>query len=101
MRADANEVSLTWSFAGSTYLNGELDNASLLEERRKRLSHLIQVVREMGLLDDISQSVRKQLAEDATVVAIAQDLYHLLPTDTNQYVQGTSGKHSLPISLSA
>ena len=79
-------VRLTRPFAGSTYLNGELDNNSLLEERRKRLSHLIQVVRQMGLLDDVSQPVRKQLAEDATVIAIAQDLYQSLPTGANQYV---------------
>jgi hypothetical protein len=77
---------LTRPFADSSYLNGELDNNSLLEERRKRLSHLIQVVRQMGLLDDVSQPVRKQLAEDATVIAIAQDLYQLLPTGANQYV---------------
>ena len=70
-------------FAGSTYLNGELDNCSLLQERQKRLSHLIQVVRQMGLLDDVSQPVRKQLAEDATVIAIAQDLYQLLPAGAN------------------
>ena len=41
----------------------------------------------MGLLDDVSQPVRKQLAEDATVIAIAQDLYQLLPAGANQYVQ--------------
>ena len=76
-------------------MNGELDNNTLLAERRKGLSHLIQVVRQMGLLDDISQPVRKQLAEDATVIAIAQDLYQLLPIGAKQYVLVKYGKFIL------
>lgn len=61
----------------STYLER---NGLMLPERRKRLENLIHFVRQMGLLDDISQVVRRQLAEDATMLAIGMELSDLLST---------------------
>ena len=61
----------------STYLTTEV-KGNMLRERLKRLDHLIQFVRQMGLLDDISQPVRRQLAEDATSLAVGVDLSEML-----------------------
>jgi hypothetical protein len=62
----------------STYLKAQLAVSEQLRERQLRLLHLITIVREMGLLDELSQRSRKKLAEDSTMISVGTALWDLL-----------------------